>query len=389
MQDVSSLYLAVACAGIALSAVLLFFFMARWGFRRAWGEFRLLRQERLARASGLLSPALDSARLDPFRHLPQDLAKLTPQSLRFEPLGVAAEQVTGIIPEPLLQAIWDWEDHHHSVSQGFLEAIGHVAHHRLVPHKELGGQIEPIGDALERLIAECPAPSLQKELRMAQVGLKTGAEQNLEYVSRRLMEAAHASNAAFHVEIGLAQSELGRVRQVMIESICQEVREEIESFMESHRGFCINPVKWGRQTAYFREFEQLHEELERARLSGDLSEISLITIMVAEDERMFIGHIHNAIRSRDELHERLSVALCKSDGQLLSETQTLTGWASQENQRLQSSVSHQLIQFIERWQTSVPAEVDGKISPLPVSDWIKRLSAIRDQDPELAAMLAA
>jgi hypothetical protein len=377
------------CAEILISATALFFTLARWGFQHAWGEFRLLRQERLARASGLLSPAFESARLDPFRHLPKELAMLTPQALRFEPLGVVTDQSTGAIPDPLLRAIQDWEDHHHSVSTGFLEAISHVAHHRLASHPELRSQIEPIGDALERLIAECPEPSLQKELRMAHAGLKTGAAQNLEYISRRLFESAHATRTAFHAEIGQTQSELKRVRHVMIEAICLEVREEIEHFMEAHRGFCLNPIAWGRQTAYYREFEQLRDEMERARASGDLSEISLITIMVAEDEKLFVGHIHAAIRSRDALHERLSLALRKSNDQLVSETQALTGWASQENQRLQSSVSHQLIQFIERWQQSAAKQSDGEHDQDQVTAWILQLSKIRDQDPELAALTAA
>ena len=107
--------------------------------------------------------------------------------------------------EPAARAIRQWEDHHHSISRSFLDALGHVAHHRLMPHAHLHDKIEPIGDALLRLIEECREPSLQKELRMAHSGLKTGAEQNLEYVSRRLAETARQSHGVFYVELGNAQ----------------------------------------------------------------------------------------------------------------------------------------------------------------------------------------
>ena len=90
----------------------------------------------------------------------------------------------------------------------------------------------------------------------------------------------------------------------MIDSICRDVRVEIGKFMESHRGFRINPVAWGRQTAYYREFEQLRDELDRAHEASDLSEISLIGVMVIEDETHFVSHLKAALRSRDELHTR-------------------------------------------------------------------------------------
>ena len=176
---ISPLYLvSLACAGTLVSGGVAFFLLARLGFRGAWIEFRSLRQRRLARAVGLLSPELRSARLDPFRHLPQELATLLPQTLRFEPLG--RHEPPG--SDSLLRAIHEWEDHHHSVSMSFFEAVGHVARHRLVPHSEfpeLRCEGEPIGVTLELLIQECPEPLLQKELRMAHAGLKTGAEQNL------------------------------------------------------------------------------------------------------------------------------------------------------------------------------------------------------------------
>lgn len=375
-------------AAIALSGAGLFFALARIGFTRAWGEFRALRQERLARATGLLSPALESARLDPFRHLSEELV---PQGLRFSPLGAPARRaIEGPTPvshgaDPLLQVIQAWEDHHHAVSQNFLEALGHVAHHRLVPHSDIHEKIEPIGDAILRLVEECLEPSLQKELRMAYSGLKTGAEQNLEYVSRRLHETARETHSAFHEALGNAHSELSRVREEMIRSICLEADEEIEKFMESHSGIRLNPLAWGRQTAYYREFEQLRNELGGARRAGNLSQVALIVVMIVEDENRFVAHLHAAARSHDELHERLTHELRKSADQLRSEAHTLTGWASQENQRLQSTVSHQLIQHLERWKGSSAPSSRSEVCQRRLSAWIDELTKLRDRDPELAA----
>ena len=280
MQYVGLSQIFLLSAGIALAGGGLFFILARFSFRRAWDEFRRLRQERSARASGLLSPALENARLDPFRHFPEELAPQG-QDLKFTRLNGSAPLTPDV--DPLLQAIQSWEEHHRSVSRSFIDALGHVAHHRLVPHVDIREKIEPIGDVLLRLVEECPEPSLQKELRMAYSGLKTGADQNLEYVSRRLDETARVSHSAFHEVLGNAHSELSRLRDGMIQSICREADEEIEKFLESHRGFRLNPFAWGRQTAYYREFEQLRNELEATRRRGDLSEIALIVVMIVED----------------------------------------------------------------------------------------------------------
>lgn len=377
MRDVSLNFIILA-AGFALVSAGGFFALARWGFRRAWDEFRLLRQERLARASGLLSPALESARLDPFRHLPSGWMpeKLSP--LQPEPSAYKSSN-------PLFGAIRSWEEHHRLVSGSFFEALGHAAHHRLVPHGDLHQRIEPIGDALLQLVEECLDPSLQKELRLTYLGLKTGAAQNLEYVSRRMRETAHESHTAFHAALGHAHSELNQVKAGLIHSICLEADEEIEKFLESHRGFRINPVSWGRQIAYYREFEQLRDELEKSRLSGELDQVALIVVMIVEDENRFVKHLYAAARSHDELHQRLSDELRKSAEQLSTEAHSLSGWASQENQRLQSTVSHQLIGHLERWE--VTARDSGRIGDEHslISAWIARLAALRDQDPELAA----
>jgi len=374
MRDVS-LNSIILTVGTVLSGALVFFLLARFSFKRAWGEFRLLRQERLARASGLLSPELESAHLNPFRHLP---AGWVPAGLVFSPLPCPAEGA----PDTsfLFRAVQSWEDHHHSVSQSFLQALGHAAHHRLVPHGGLDNAVEPIGDVLLQLVEECPEPSLQKELRLAYSGLKTGAAQNLEYVSRRMRETAHESHSAFHQSLGHAQSELKRVREALIKSICHEADEEIEKFMASHRGFRFNPLAWGRQIAYYREFEQLRDELEASRKAGQLGPIALIVVMIVEDEKRFVRHLRAATQSHDELHQRLSDELRKSAEQLRDEADTLSGWASLENQRLQSTVSHQLIQHME--QSRVASDHPH------VSAWIARLALLRDRDPELAAQAA-
>jgi hypothetical protein len=379
MRDVSLNFLILA-AGFAPAGALAFFALARWGFRRAWDEFRSLRQSRLARASGLLSPALENSRLDPFRHLPREWA---PEKLSFSPLQPSAPSASG--SNPLFGAIRSWEEHHRHVSRSFFEALGHAAHHRLVPHGDLRQEIEPIGDALLKLVDECPDPSLQKELRLAYVGLKTGAAQNLEYVSRRLSETARESHSAFSAALGNAHSELDRVRQGLIQSVCREADEEIGKFLESHRGFRFNPIKWGRQVAYYREFEQLRDELERSRQSGDLGEIALIVMMIVEDENRFVKHLHAAERSHDELHQRLSDELRKSADQLCDEAHSLSGWASQENQRLQSTVSHQLIVHLETWKLGARDSERIGADHSQISAWIARLAELRDQDPELAA----
>jgi restriction endonuclease len=171
----------------------------------------------------------------------------------------------------------------------------------------------------------------------------------------------------------------------MLQSICREADEEIERFLEAHRGFRLNPLAWGRQAAYYREFEQLRDELELARRGGDLSQVALIVVMIVEDEQRFVRHLHEAIRTHDELHQRLSAELRKSSDQLQSEAHTLSGWAAQENQRLQSTVSHQLIQHLEKWQSTAP---EPQRASVKISEWIAELAKLRDQDPELAVQAA-
>jgi hypothetical protein len=383
MRDVSVLSFILTSLGLLLASALAFFALARWGFNKAWGELRNLRQERVRRASGLLSPALESARLDPFQHLPRDLL---PEGLQFEPLCEPCQAV-GESQDPLLSAVAEWESHHHGVSHSFVETLGHVARHRLVPHSDLHQRIEPIGEAIRQLIEECPEPSLRKELHMAYDGLKTGAEQNLEYVARRMREAAHDSHTAFHASLGSIHSEFGQVRESMIDSICAEATKEIDQFLENHRAFRFNPVEWGRQAAYYGEFEQLRCELEMARRAGGLSQIALIVMMIVEDENRFVKHLHAANLRRDELHRKLSTELRKSADQLNSEARVLTGWAALENRRLQSAVSHQLIQHLERWMNgggSDPKRTDNH----RISSWIAELAKLRDQDPELAPAAA-
>jgi hypothetical protein len=378
---------AFACAGTLFSAATCFL-LARSGFRRAWAEFRLLRQTRLARASGLLSPELGSARLrieDSTRHLSPELIRLLREPSRFGPLGPAPGR-PGPEGDPLLRAIHEWDSHHHDISMSFVDSLKRVARHRLGSEPEIGRELEPVGETLEHLIAECPNPTLRKELRLAHSGLKTGAEQNLEYVSRRLREAAQASHAAFDQELGCAQGELATLKQGMIDAICGEVRAEISKFMDEHRGFRLNPVQWGRQTAFYREFEQLRDELDRAQGAGDLPEISLIAVMVAEDERVFVSHLRASIRTRDELHCRISASLNRSDDLLRSETKNLKNWVVQENQRLQSAVSHQLLQFIERWRK---IQTDTQVGSMQLKSWTERLVALRDQDPDWVAQWAA
>ncbi len=335
-----------------------YFSLARWGFRRACRKLKDLQVERVRRSTGILNPHLKSSRFDPFAHLPPEMkaAELVQaQGLRFENRSAKRIDQEGrselsTDARAFIDSLTDWEHHHLTSSESFVEALSHLASQRLQPEGiDLNERISPIGGTILQLIGECENTALQRELRHAYSGLITGASQNLAYASRRIKGVAKKVKEEFNHRLGAAHQELQRFRYGLIQSICRDAEREIAMFQSRYQGWKLNPVIWGSETAYRAEMERLRADLTQARDADDLNRVTLIVLMLVEDEERFVEHLRSVSRDQQEIHREISGKLQEATHKIYQEASSASGWVYEENSRLTSTVTRQIVNQMETW----------------------------------------
>ena len=91
-------------------------------------------------------------------------------------------------------------------------------------------------------------------------------------------------------------------------------------------------------------------------------------------------HHHFVSRRREELHRQASKDLESSTRKIQAESERLSTWVIEENLRLQSSISRQLLLRLERSGTVITAH--------PIANWVEKLVRLRDQSLGRGAVAA-